>query len=364
MHIRQAIKDLRPYKPGRPLRDLEQLGIEEGIKLGSNENPLGPSPQVLEAMRRALSNARLYPEPGAPVLREALAAHYGVAPERVIAGAGIDDLIDLTVRVMLDPGDDLVLADPGFVRYAVAAGCADGRAQAVPGRSDRPFEHHLDAMLEAVGPRTRIVALVNPNNPTGSFFTAGQLDAFLSRVPEGVLTILDEAYFEFAYDSAYPNGLDYLDRGKSVLVFRTFSKCHALAGLRVGFGVGPADLIGYLDRARLPFNINVVAEAAALAALEDTDYIERTRQLARSETAFLAAGLKEQGWEVHPTQTNFVFCKAPVDGERLAQSLLRQGIILRPLTAFGLPAEYFRVSHGTREQNRRFLAAAAQAVAA
>jgi histidinol-phosphate aminotransferase len=178
-----------------------------------------------------------------------------------------------------------------------------------------------------------------------------------------VLTILDEAYFEFVDAPDAPDGMNYLNGDKPLLVFRTFSKCHALAGLRVGFGIGSADLVDYLDRARLPFNVNVVAEAAAVAALEDDEHIRRTRELARSETAFMARGLQEQGWEVYPSQTNFVFAKAPVEGEPLTQALLRQGIIVRPLTAFGLPPEYFRISHGTRAQNERFLAVASRIVA-
>ena len=276
MHVRDAIRGLAPYKPGRPLRDLERYGLTRGVKLGSNENPLGPSPRVLEAMRRAVEETRFYPEPGAPLLREAVAARFGRRPEEVIAGAGIDDLLDLTVRIMLDPGDDLVLAEPGFVRYVVAAGSAGGRAEKVPGSADAPYAHDLDAMLAAIGPRTRMVVLVNPNNPTGSMFGRAALERFLDRVPDHVLTILDEAYFEFVDDPDYPDGMTYLDRGKPLLVFRTFSKCHSLAAVRVGYGVGPAELVGYLDRARLPFNVNGVAQAAALAALDDDEHVARS----------------------------------------------------------------------------------------
>ncbi len=358
MHVRDAVKTLQPYRPGQTREDVRVFGLDQAVKLGSNENPLGPAPAVRAAMDAALADCRLYPEPGSPRLRRGLAAHYGRKVEETIAGAGIDDLLDLTVRSMLDPGDDLVLARPGFVRYAVAARAAGGSVREVSGRPESPYRHDLDGMLDAVGPRTRIVVLVNPNNPTGSMFGRADLERFLARVPEGVLTILDEAYCEFVEDPEYPDGLDYLGApDRPVLVFRTFSKIHSLAGLRIGFGFGPPELVDYLDRARLPFNVNVVAEAAALAALDAEDHVRRSRALARSETAFLASALAGRGWKVEPTWTNFVFAEAPLDGPGLAQGLLRRGFILRPLNGFGLPDRFFRISHGTREQNTAFLEA-------
>jgi histidinol-phosphate aminotransferase len=275
----------------------------------------------------------------------------------VIAGAGIDDLLDLTVRCLLEPGDNLVLAEPGFVRYRVAANAAGGDVKPVPGTPETPYAHDLEAMLAAIDDRTRLVVLVNPNNPTGSRFTRDALRDYLDRVPERVLTILDEAYFEFVDDPEYPDGMEHLDTGKPLLVFRTFSKCHSLAGIRIGYGVGPAELVGYLDRARLPFNVSQPAQAGALASLAGTDHLLRTRTLARAETAFLSAGLTERGWRVQPTWTNFVFAECPHPGAELADALLHRGFILRPLTSFGLPDRFFRVSHGTRDQDERFLAA-------
>jgi len=357
MYVRDAVKTLNPYRPGQTLNDLKRFGLTSCVKLGSNENPLGPAPEVRQAMLEALSESRLYPDPGSPRLREGLAAHYRRRVEETIAGAGIDDLLDLTARCLLDPGDELVLAHPGFVRYAVAAKAAGGVVKAVPGSPRAPYAHDLEAMLAAIGPRTRIVVLVNPNNPTGSMFTADDLERWLARVPEDVLTILDEAYFEFVEDPAYPDGLDYLERGKPLVVFRTFSKIHSLAGLRVGFGFGPPELIGFLDRARLPFNVNVVAQNAALAALGAGEHVVRSRRLARTETAFLARGLAERGWRTEPTHTNFVFAEAPLPGGAVAEGLLSRGFILRPLSGFGLPDTFFRVSHGTREQNEAFLRA-------
>lgn len=357
MHVRLAVRQLTPYRPGRPLRDLARYGVAEGVKLGSNENPLGPSERVLDALRGALPDVGLYPEPGAPVLREALAARFGRRVEEVITGAGIDDLLDLTVRCMLDPGDSLVLAAPGFVRYAVAARCAGGAAKEIPGPPHAPYRHDLARMLDAIDDRTRIVVLVSPNNPTGALLRRDELEWFFARVPADVLTIVDEAYFEYVDDPDRPNGLDYLSGEKPVLVFRTCSKIHALAGLRVGYGFGPPELLGFLDRARLPFNVNALAQTAALAALDDAEHVERSRRLAREEVAFLDAELARRGWKTEPSWANFVFAEAPLPGDVLTEGLLRRGFILRPLTAFGLADRFFRVSHGTREQNVRFLAA-------
>jgi histidinol-phosphate aminotransferase len=357
MHVRDAVKTLQPYRPGMTLQDLKRFGQTTCVKLGSNENPLGPAPAVREALVRSIDSVRLYPDPGAPRLREALAARYRRSVEETIAGAGIDDLLDLTVRCMLDPGDTLVLAHPGFVRYAVAARLAGGEATLVPGREESPYAHDLDGMLAAVDARTRIVVLVNPNNPTGSMFTRAELEAFLDRVPARVLTVLDEAYFEFVDDPAYPDGLDYLRSDKPLLVFRTFSKIHSLAGIRVGFGFGPPDLIELLDRARLPFNVSIAAQEAALAALDQEAHVRKSADLARSETRFLADALAARGWTVEPTRTNFVFAVSPGPGAPLVEGLLARGFILRPLTGFGLGERFFRISHGTRPQNEAFIAA-------
>jgi len=356
MQLRDAVRNLEPYRPGQTREDLRRFGVTDCVKLGSNENPLGPAPAVLEAMARALDEARLYPEPGAPRLCRALADHYRRPVEEVLTGAGIDDLLDLTVRCALDPGDNLILAQPGFIRYAVAARSAGGEARLIPGSETAPYSHDLDSMLAAIDDRTRVVVLVNPNNPTGSMFPRDALERYLERVPTRVLTILDEAYFEFVDDPAYPNGLDYIAGEKPVLVFRTFSKIHSLAGLRVGFGVGPSELVENLNRARLPFNVNTVAQEAAIAALDTQDHVVRSRELARSETRFLAEQLSARGWVVEPTWTNFVFAQAPTAGGALAEGLMRNGFILRPLTPFGLSDRFFRVSHSTREVNEKFLA--------
>jgi histidinol-phosphate aminotransferase len=357
MHIRNAVRTLQPYRPGQTLHDLQRFGVTSCVKMGSNENPMGAAPAVREAIVAAADQVRLYPEAGAPNLRRALAEHYGRKVTEIIAGAGIDDLLDLTSRCLLESGDNIVLAHPGFVRYEVAAALSGGETRRVPGPPEAPYTHDLDGMLAAIDARTRMVVLVNPNNPTGSLFHRDAFENYLDRVSPHVLTVLDEAYYEFVDETDHADGIDYVRGEKPVLVFRTFSKLHSLAGLRVGFGVGPEELIEHLDRARLPFDVGVIAQAAAIAALGETDHVVRSRELALSETKFLGRELGERGWKVEPTWTNFVFAKAPVPGETLAEGLMRRGFILRPLTAFGMSERFFRISHGTREQNIDFLAA-------
>ncbi len=363
MRVRDAVKTLKPYRPGQTAYDLEQYGLTSCVKLGSNENPMGPAPAVREVLERSIDDLRLYPEAGAPRLRHALADHYRRPVDQVIAGAGIDELLDLTVRCLLEPGDNLVLAHPGFIRYEVAAGLAGGTTIRVPGKPGSPYEHDVGAMLDAVDDRTRMVVLVNPNNPTGSMFDRDTLEAYLEKIPSRVLTVLDEAYFEFVDAPGYPDGMEYVGGEKPLLVFRTFSKIHSLAGIRVGFGVGPEDLIGFLDRARLPFNVNVLAQLAAITALGEEGHVLKSRELARSETRFLTGALRERGFKVEPTQTNFVFIEAPVPGGPLAEALMRRGFVLRPMTAFGMNDRFFRLSHGTREQNVAFLTALDEALA-
>jgi histidinol-phosphate aminotransferase len=357
MHIRAPLKSLSPYRPGMSLHDLRRFGVSSCVKLASNENPLPPSQKVLKAMEEAVAGVRLYPEGGAPRLRTALAEHYGRPVEEVITGAGIDDLLDLTLRSMLEPGDNLVMAHPGFVRYAIAAMGIGAEVRRLPGPADDPYAHDLDGMVDAVDERTRMVVLVNPNNPTGTRFTRDDLERYLARAPRDVLTILDEAYFEFVDEPDHPNGLDYLDGDVPLLVFRTFSKIHSLAGVRVGFGFGPPELINHLDRVRPPFNVTSVAQAAALAALGDEEHLRASRDLARSETAFLTEELSRRGWIMGKTWTNFVFGRAPLRGDPLTEGLMRRGFIVRPLTGWGLEDCFFRLSHGTREQNLAFLAA-------
>jgi histidinol-phosphate aminotransferase len=339
--------------PGKPVEVLErELGIAGAIKLASNENPLGPSPLALEAMARLLPGVNRYPEGSSFYLREALSRHLGVAAESIVVGSGSNDLIDILCRIHLGPGDEAVMSDPSFLMFPIAVQVAGGTVVRVPGKE---WFHDPDAMLGAITDRTKLVYFANPDNPTGTMVRRRDLDRWFARVPERVLTILDEAYFEYVTDPEYPDGLGYLRAGKNVAVLRTFSKVYALAGLRVGYGIFPTDLASWVNRVRLPFNVTTVAQAAAEASLRDGEQVAKSRAMNDAGLSFLHRELPALKLEVTPTWSNFVMVRFPRPAGEVARDLERRGIIIRPLTAFRLPPEYARISVGTREENERLL---------
>src|SRR2546425_3200932 len=351
--VRSEIRSLTPYVPGKPVEELErELHISGAIKLASNENPLGPSPLALEAVSGAIRGVNRYPDGSSFYLREALSRFWSVPFEQTAVGSGSNDLIDVLCRIHLGPGDEAVMSDPAFVMFAIAVRVAGGKLVQVPGR-DR--FHNPDAMFGAINDRTRLVYFSNPDNPTGTMVNRYLLDSYFDRVPDHVLTILDEAYFEYVTDPEYPNGLDYLRRGKRVAVLRTFSKVYALAGLRVGYGFFAPDLAALVHRVRLPFNVTSVAQAAARASLEDKDQVERSRSLNEAAKQFLITELPKLGLKLTPTWANFVLAAFPGSAVEAARQLERLGVIIRPLTSFGLPAEYARISAGTKPELTRLL---------
>jgi histidinol-phosphate aminotransferase len=351
--IRPEIRSLEPYVPGKPVEELErELHISDAIKLASNENPLGPSPLAVQAMNDAARGVNRYPEGSSFYLREALARFWNVPIEQTAVGSGSNDLIDILCRIHLGPGDEAVMSHPAFVMFAVAVHVAGGKLVRVPGRD---MFHDPRAMLAAINDRTRLVYFSNPDNPTGTMVTRRDLDAYFDRVPDHVLTILDEAYFEYVSDPEYPNGLDYLRRGKRVAVLRTFSKIYALAGLRVGYGFFSPELCALVHRVRLPFNVTSVAQAAARASLQDKDQVERSRSVNEAAKQLLLAELPKLGLKLTPTWANFVLASFPGSAVEAAQKLERLGVIIRPLTSFGLPPEYARISGGTRPELERLL---------
>jgi len=351
--VRSEIRSLEPYVPGKPVEELErELHISGAIKLASNENPLGPSPLALEAMSQAIRGVNRYPDGSSFYLREALSRFWNFPFEQTAVGSGSNDLIDVLCRIHLGPGDEAVMSHPAFVMFAVAVRVAGGTLVRVTGRD---LFHDPPAMLAAVNDRTRLVYFSNPDNPTGTRVTRRQLDAYFERVPDHVLTILDEAYFEYVTDPEYPDGLDYLRQGKRVAVLRTFSKIYALAGLRVGYGFFSPELASLVHRVRLPFNVNSVAQAAARASLEDKEQVARSRALNQDALEFLLAELPKLGLKLTPTWANFVLAAFPGSAVDAAQKLERLGVIIRPLTSFGLPPEYARISAGTRPELTRLL---------
>ena len=351
--VRSEIRSLEPYVPGKPIEELErELHISGAIKLASNENPLGPSPLAIEAMSEAMRGANRYPDGSSFYLREALSGFWNVPFEQTAVGSGSNDLIDVLCRIHLGPGDEAVMSDPAFVMFAIAVRVAGGKLVRVPGRD---LFHDPESMLAAVNERTRLVYFSNPDNPTGTRVTRRELDDYFRRVPEHVLTILDEAYFEYVTDPEYPDGLEYLRQGKRVAVLRTFSKIYALAGLRVGYGFFPADLASLVHRVRLPFNVTSVGQAAARASLEDKDQVPKSRSLNADALKFLLAELPKLGLALTPTWANFVLAKFPGSAVDASQKLERLGVIIRPVTSFGLPPGYARISAGTRPELTRLL---------
>ncbi|MBU2789969.1 histidinol-phosphate transaminase [Acidithiobacillus caldus] len=347
-----ALAQLRPYQPGKPLAELErELGIRNAIKLASNENPLGPSPLALAAIDQALPSLALYPEGGAPQLRAALAAGLGVDPRQLIFGNGSDQIIELLCRCFAGPGKEVIVSQYAFAAYAIAARAVAATVREAPARA---FGHDLDAMAGLINGHTRLIFIANPNNPTGTWLRTAELERFLASVPAHALVVIDEAYAELMEDPDYPNALDFLARFENVVVLRTFSKAYGLAGLRCGYGVARMALIELLERMRQPFNVNSLAQVAALAALGDHEHLAATRDNNRAGLRALQRGLLALGLTTLPAAGNFITFFAPGGGRQVYEALLRRGVIVRPLEPYGL-SEYLRVSVGTPEENQRFL---------
>ncbi len=347
------LRDLVSYEPGKPVEDVaRELGLAPGdiIKLASNENPLGPSPKALAAMRDALERAHFYPDGGGFYLREAIAGQFGFRRENVILGNGSNEVIEFIGHAFLRPGDEVITARHAFAVYALMARLFDARVIEVP---DPAFRHDLDAMAAAITPRTREIFITNPNNPTGAMVTQEEIDRFMARVPDHVVVIFDEAYYEFLDNP--PDTLKYIRQGReNVVVLRTFSKIQGLAGLRIGYGLGAKETIAVLQKTRQPFNANAIAQAGAIAGLLDLDHQRKTRELAREGRAYLQRQFETMGLEYVPSYANFVLVKVG-DGNEVFKALLAKGIIVRAMASYQLPA-WIRVSVGTAAQNRRFIA--------
>jgi histidinol-phosphate aminotransferase len=357
------VAGLAAYQPGKPIEELErELGIEGSIKLASNENPLGPSPLALAAAREAMVDVHRYPDDGGFALRTKLAARLGVPADAIVVGAGSSEVIQMAVRAYVGPGDEAVMADPAFVVYELATRAAAGRLVKVPCAG---MTHDLEAMLRAVTARTRAVFVCNPNNPTGTVVAESAFSRFVERLPADLLLVVDEAYIEYVDREDVPDGLKYLKAARPgwppMLVLRTFSKIHGLAGLRVGYGVTSPEVARDLGRVRPPFNVSRPALAAAEAALDDRTHLERTREVTLEGRASLAAALARLGLEVVPSQANFLLVKTPVRGSLLYQRLLPAGVIVRPVDGYGLP-DHVRITVGTRVENERCASALAHAL--
>jgi histidinol-phosphate aminotransferase len=348
--VKPHIRGLAPYEPGKPPEQLErELGIEGAIKLASNESPIGPSPLAVAAVRDALASVHRYPDGACFDLRARLARRLGVSELQLVFGCGADELLELVAKAFLGAGDEAVFAWPSFAMYPIVV--AGMGATPVPVPLDAALVHDLDAIRAAITDRTRVVFVCNPNNPTGTSVGAAAFDAFVGSLPAELVLVVDEAYREYARRSDFPDSLAWVARRPGTAVLRTFSKIYGLAGLRVGYGVCDAELADYLNRARHPFNVNRLAAAAAVAALDDDEHAERSRRVNADGVEYLTRELRALGVEVWPTDANFLLVRA---GEGIFDRLQREGVIVRPLAGFGMP-DCVRVSIGLPEENERLV---------
>jgi histidinol-phosphate aminotransferase len=350
LQVHQDILSLRPYVPGKPIEELQrELGLSRVVKLASNENPIGPSPKALAVLSEVAATLNRYPDGGAHQLRTALAERWKVHLDQVILGNGSDEILGLLARAFLAPGDEAVMADETFVIYKMEVTAAHGISVEVPLKEGR---HDLRAMAEAVTEKTKLLFVCNPNNPTGTAVRKDEVDALMARVPEHVIVVFDEAYYEYVRLADFPDTLRYVTQGRNVIVLRTFSKIYGLAGLRIGYGLTTAEITDYLNRVRPPFNANSMAQQAALAALHDEEHVASSRALNGTEMDKVRAGLEALNLKPLPSETNFLYFDAGGDGRRLFEALLREGIIIRHIRG-----PMVRVTIGLPEENELFLTA-------
>ncbi len=348
------VKGLSPYVPGKPIEEVErELGIADAVKLASNENPLGPSPRALEAIAAGLKNLHRYPDGGGHALKQRLARRFALTPDHVILGNGTNELLELVARVFLTPGDEALYAHPAFVVYDMVAQVTGARKVRIPLRD---HTHDLEAMAAAITPRTRLVFISNPNNPTGTCVPPEAIARFMARVPDHAVVVFDDAYYEYLPAHLQPDTVRYVREDRPVLVLRTFSKIYGLAGLRIGYGLAPPALNEILNRVRQPFNTNDLAQRGALAALDDDEHVERCRRLNEEGKDYLRGQLEGLGVRAIPTAANFVLVDVGRSGPAMAEALLRRGVIVRPVAGAGLPT-HLRVTIGTPTENRQFIAA-------
>src|SRR5688572_18579947 len=350
LQVHPDIRSLSPYVPGKPIDELQrELGLTRVIKLASNENPLGPSPRALAALSGAQDMLHRYPDGGGYQLRQTIADRWKVGREQVILGNGSDEILGLLARTFLTPGDEAIMADHTFVIYKMEVTAVHGKPVVVPLVD---WTYDLESMVCAVTPRTRLLFLCNPNNPTGTMVSAEAVDRLMAKVPEDVIVVFDEAYFEYVRNSEFPDAMAYVKQGRNAIVLRTFSKIYGLAGLRIGYGISTAEIIDFLNRVRPPFNANSLAQRAALAALGDDEHVAKSRAVNTAGMEQMVKGLNTLGFAPIPSEANFVYVDVGRDGRTVFEALLREGLIVRHIEG-----RMVRVTIGLEEENRDFLAA-------
>jgi histidinol-phosphate aminotransferase len=359
--IPDKLKAIKPYVPGKPIEAVQrEYGIENSIKLASNENPFGPSPRAVAAIQQVLGDLHRYPDAGGYELTRAIAEKYRIEPANIVLGNGSDNIIALLAAVLLNPADEVILSQPSFLFYEISIRGTGALPIWVPLKS---FKTDLAGMIRKINPKTRMIFLNVPHNPTGTIISGPDFESFIAEIPPQIVVVLDEAYIEFVADSNCLNSLDYLKTDKAVVGMRTFSKAFGLAGLRVGYGVMPVILAELLHRVRQPFNVNSLAQVAAAAALGDTAFLKRTLNLVHEELKFIYAALDKLGMSYIRSQANFLMIDIGKEqtADEISDRLLRQGVIVRSLTAYGYP-QHIRVTVGKHEENTRFLEALKQVI--
>ncbi len=356
--IPDYLRGLPVYVPGKPIEEVERELKIHAVKLASNENPLGPSPKAIAAARAVLGDSNRYPDGGTHALRHTLAERRGVSPEEIFVGLGSSEIIDLAARVLLRTGLQGLTSEGTYAPFSVAIRASGAELVLVP---QREFAFDLKAMAKAITPKTGLIYLANPNNPTGSAFRREEFEEFLAAVPDGVLVVLDEAYIDYALSMDLRQSVEAYRKRKNLLILRTFSKVYGLAGLRIGYGIGRPELLSAMNRLRTPFNTSGVAQAAALAALDDNEHVTRCIETNATERKRLSEGLARLGFRPVPSEANFVFMVVGPEAKAVSDDLLRMGVIVRPLGWMGFP-EAIRISVGTAEENDKCLSAMARVI--
>lgn len=350
--VRKGILDIKPYIPGKPIQEVKQeLGLRDVIKLASNENPLGPSPLAVKAIKDAVDQIHLYPDAESYELRNAVSKLLGVGPGHLIFGNGGEEIVTLIGKVFINEEERCIIPHPVYDAYETVVRIMGG---AVCFSDLTKYRINLDDMLGKMNEKTKLVFICNPMNPTGTIVTRDELDGFFQKVPSWTVVVLDEAYCHFASDASYPDGIDYVRQGRNVIVIRTFSKVYGLGGIRIGYGVARPDLIHRLRQVKEPFNVNVLAQIGALAALRDHEHLERTIGLIHKEKAFLYRELSDMGLKYIHTEANFIFVNVGIDSTGIFQKMLERGIVIRSGDIWGL-SHFIRLTIGTRDQNQRFI---------
>jgi len=351
--VRNNVKDMKKYKPGKGIKEVKkEYGLDQVIKMASNENPLGHSKQVLNVLQESDCNFNYYPDSNCNQLKNSLASFYNLKKEKLFIGNGSDEIIDHIMTVFVEKGDEVIFADPSFIKYQLAVKASGGIGKKVPLTKD--YRHDLDKMAKAVTNKTKVIFVCNPNNPTGTTVDRKKLLEFIDEIPSDILIVIDQAYYEYVTEPDYFQGLKLMDRYSNLIILRTFSKIYGMAGFRVGYGIANSDLVELLNRVRSPFNVNKLGQRAAVAALKDQEHVKKSQACNKKGKKYLYQTLDKLGLDYIPTQGNFLLINIEQSAVNVFEKLMQKGVIVRPGHIFGLP-NWIRVTIGQKEDNEVFI---------